>query len=295
MIKKTIVVGIVFFVIYTILTFSIMPDKFVSQHQWQSNIITAQKFIYDDMAVYNNVIIGSSLSNRLVIDSLPKTFNLSFSGQSIYDGLNILSHKTNLPKNVFIEMNIALRGKDENFASAIFSPVLYYLRKLLPSLRDGKQPIGILGGITSSIITRPFIEGLKNIFQLNEESATNMNKKELFSKMLLLEIKNYSQCPSQKTIKGSFDSLDKLVSQLENRGVNIVFFEIPVNSKLNNLPRAKTIRSAFYSSFPSSIYNYISIPDSCKFETTDGLHLNEDEALRYTMYLKSKLFNYLSY
>ncbi len=293
MIKKTLVVGTVFFVIYTIFTFSIMPDKYVSQHQWQSNIITAQKYMYDDMDSYSNVIIGSSLSNRLVIDSLPKTYNLSFSGQSIYDGLDILSHKTNLPKNIFIEMNIALRAKDENFASAVFSPILYYPRKMLPSLRDGKQPIGILGGITSSIITRPFIEGLKNIFQLNEESTTNVNKKELFSKMLLLEIKNYSQCPSQKTINGSFDSLDKLVSQLENRGVNIVFFEIPVNSKLNNLPRAKTIRTAFYNNFPSSTYTYISMPDSLKFETTDGLHLNEDEALKYTMYLRSKLSKYL--
>jgi hypothetical protein len=72
----------------------------------------------------------------------------------------------------------------------------------------------------------------------------------------------------------------------------ILFFEIPVNYQLNHLPKANLIRKTFYENFPESKYKYIPMPDSEQFITSDGVHLTQDEALTYTIYLKEKMKNY---
>ena len=70
--------------------------------------------------------------------------------------------------------------------------------------------------------------------------------------------------------------------------MNVVFFEMPVNNQLANMPQAKIIRASFYTYFPASKYRYIQ-PDFFQYKTIDGLHLDPEEAYRYTLYLKSMM------
>jgi hypothetical protein len=286
MIKKTFLTAIALFILYSVFVIFFAPEWWrASQHQWQINVTKAQNFLYDDSDTFQNVIVGSSLSCRLITDDLPNTYNLSFSGLSIFDGLYILTHKSKLPKNIFIEMNVVLHPETKEFTESLTSPVLYYPRKIIPSLREDKQPIAVLGNILGRNLERVLPPPI-----LSESETSDGTS--LFSKMLNLYIKGYSQEPSKESLDKSFNTLKKYITKIESNDVNIIFFEIPVNKQLENLPRAKIIRETFYKYFPKFKYKYTSLPDAFECETTDGIHLNGDEALKYTNYFVTENINY---
>jgi hypothetical protein len=294
MIKRILIVTVILFILYSAFVGFVAPTWWTaSQHQWQDNVIKAEKFIYDTDSA-ENVIIGSSLSCRLAADSLPGVYNLSFAGQSIYDGLSILSHKKQVPKNIFIEMNVVLRKENEDFTSVLNSPVLYYPKKIIPSLRNDKQPLGVLGLQLNNRIVRKTIIKLKSFIPGSQnERDTKLEQQKMLQKLLDLKLQSYSKAPDPVLLAECFNRLKKDVTALEARGAHVVFFEMPVNYQLNSLEMATVIRETFYEKFPAPAYEYIAFPDSVSYETTDGMHLNKQEALSYTGYLRSRMKNYL--
>lgn len=287
MIKKTLAVAAILLVLYTLFVLFFAPKWwYASQHQWQDNLIKAQHYLYDESDTIRNVIVGSSLSCRIVADSLPQTYNLSFNGQSIYDGLDIITHKSKLPENVFVEMNIALREGSEDFTSSLYTPVLAYLKKIFPSLRADKQPLGVVGRV-SAYVFRSIRENKQQKENMSTETVTRIND-DLFVKMLDFQIREYSFIPDTAVVNRCFKNLSAYITEIESRGGKIIFFEIPVNNKLTNLPREVVVREKFYQLFPPTKYDYIHIPDSVDYVTTDGQHLNSIEALDYTLYFRSQ-------
>jgi hypothetical protein len=178
MIKKTIYYALSLFLAYTIMIW-FKPDWDTSQHQWQDNLIKAQQYIYENNDSMQNVIAGSSLSTRLAMEKLPYMYNLSMGGQSIFDCLYIIAHKDILPKNVFIEMNFVFRKESNDFLSSFNSPVIMYSRKMIPSLRDENQPVGIAG---------KFIFSLYSLIAKNKPAGSGSQpvNDELFNKMQTL-------------------------------------------------------------------------------------------------------------
>ena len=283
MIKKTILVFISFFGFYSLLVF-LKPSMSKTQHQWQDNVARGEKFIYDESGSIKNVIIGSSLSQRLVMDSLPDFYNLAFAGQGIFDGLEILRHKKNLPKYVFIEMNIVLRPEDQGFTSGLFSPVSYFLKKYCPPLRADKQPLSFI---------YPSLQNIINKKEIIKPVTANSNETEFSKKLIQLQIANYTKLPDSNLVYTQFSKLVNHISYLKNKGVNIVFFEMPLNPNLVELPLARLIRNKFYENFPITQYHYIKIPNCSEYITGDGLHLKDDEALIYTLYFKKESKTYI--
>jgi hypothetical protein len=79
---------------------------------------------------------------------------------------------------------------------------------------------------------------------------------------------------------------------LKSKGVNIVFFEMPLNPSLVELALSRSVRKRFYDFFPENENNYIKVPDCSGYITTDGLHLNDKEAALYTAYFKEAAKKY---
>ncbi len=262
------------------------------QNQWQGNLVKAQKFIYTKEG-YTNVIVGSSLASKIVSDSLPNTYNLAFDGLSIYDGLEILNHVKNLPATVFIETNVVLRNADTDFTSGLFSPIQYHFKEHVKALRDDEQPIAVIGDQTYWRITNKVIGAFKSIFHTSSANKTGDVKNDLFSKMLAIQVKDYSKIPEKQKVMESFAKLKKYVNKLNDKGVNIVFFEMPVNKALIHLPNATVIKSNFLSYFPQKKYTYILVPDTATYVTGDGVHLGNESAMAYTRYFKENIKHYL--
>lgn len=283
MIKKTFITFFILFISYSCFVAYIAPDWWhASQHQWQENKIKAQKFLYEENT-FQNVIIGTSLSSRLIMDSLPNTYNLALGGLGIFDGLSVLEHKSKLPENIFIEINFVLKPENEDFTSSVFSTVMFYPRKYIFSLREDKQPIAVLGQI-------PFL--LKNRYRSPEKVKEKDNP--IFEELLKDEIVEFSQKPEKDDLAKAFNKLRHHIKTLENRGAHIIFFEMPVNEKLETLPFAKDVRESFYYYFSPSTYEFTQLPRTIFFHTTDGLHLKESELVVYTKYFKSQNLKYFS-
>lgn len=282
MIKKTIIASIILFISYAVFIEFLAPQWWsASQNLWQENIVKAQQYVYSSDSTKTSVIIGSSLSERIIMDSLPNTINLSFGGQGIYDGLNTLLEKEEMPKIVFIEMNYVLRTANLEFKNTLNNPVLYLPRKAIVALREDKQPIAVIGKI---------IADLKSKFT-NSKQSENSEKEiddKLFDKLLQNQIKEYFVTPDSMVVENSFTQLHDYIWFLQNKGVKIVFFEMPTNKRLEQLSRAITIRDKFYQQFPQSKYSYIALNPDFNFKTTDGVHLSKEEAINFTNYFKEK-------
>ncbi len=292
MIKKIFITAIVLFILYTLCIIYVIPKSWhASQHQWADNVIKAQNFLYDKSDSVQNVIVGTSLACLIITDSLPHTYNLGFQGQSVYDGLKILLHNVGEVKTIYIESNFIFGKENNTFMASLFSP-MYYPRKIFPSLREENHPLAIIGKLLT--------EWFKNLNYILHGQAYKIGKKdmnenklvirpELFNQLLEIKKKSFSQVPTQKTIEDQFNLLRYYVDKFEKQGVKVVFFEMPVNYQLEDLPFLKVTRETLLNKFPLSKYKFIPIPADVKYITSDGFHLTSSEALQYTHLLKSEI------
>lgn len=287
MIKKTIAVFIVLFGVYTLIVF-LHPSMSATQHQWQDNVVRAEKYIYNENDATNNLIVGSSLAQRLVTDSLPLFYNLALAGQGIFDGLEIASHRKKLPKNIFIETNIVFKKQNKEFTSGLFSPLGFNIKRYCISLRSDKEPLVFI----YPAIQNALHGGTKDKKKEAKSPLPDSKENEFFEKMLKLQISNYTQIPDSALASDQFLLLKNYVTGFKSKGVNIVFFEMPLNPQLVDLPLANFIRNKFYEYFPPNENNYIKMPDCSNYITGDGLHLRNEEALTYTLYFKENAKKY---
>ncbi len=105
--------------------------------------------------------------------------------------------------------------------------------------------------------------------------------------MLALQITNYSEAPDKLELKNKLALLLEYVNFLRDNNVNVYFFEMPIHSRLMDLSRATIIRKEIQNKFNISKVNIFNI-DSSSYHTTDGLHLDNTEALNYTLFFKKE-------
>lgn len=286
MIKKTILVFVILFATYNcIVIFN--PGISAPQQQWQDNVVKAEKYIYDKSDTVSNVILGSSLARLMVMDSLPHYYNLAFAGQGILDGLEILNQTEKLPKNIFIETNTVFTEANKSFTDGLFDPLTFSIKKYCISLRSDKQPLAFIYPSLQAAMHKG-----KNTEESKAPATDQTDDNDLFNKMIKMQIEYYTWTPDSNIVNKQFLALTNYIRILKNRGANIVFFELPFNSKLVELPLARLIRNKFYEHFPAAQNNYITMPDCSNYVTSDGFHLKDDEAKVYTSYFKKESKKY---
>jgi len=276
MIKKSLISGLIISIVYSVVI-ELNPELSFHPHLWQGNLVKAQKYIYDDdNTSKENILVGSSLSNRIVMDSLPGFYNLAFPGQSSYDGLRIIKNMNILPKNIYIETNFALREENEKFINSLFHPVFFYSAKYIPIMRIQKQPIGV------------FIEELYKFLDIKSDDIEKPVNEDLFQQLFQDQEKEFSWDPGETRIKKQTDLMAEFVDYFEKNGVKIYFYEVPINYKLVQYTYPSIARNSMKEKFPPERYHYLP-SDTSKYKTTDGLHFNKQEAARYTHFFKTHI------
>ena len=281
MVKKSIFIFFVFFCFYT-LYIHFHKDISAVQNQNQQNIVKTENYFYSD-TIIKNVIIGSSLAARLKTDSLPNTFNLSFAGLSILDGLALIQSSKKYPEKILVETNVLTRDLKKDFISSLTNPVSYNTKKYFLSLRNSKQPIGILAKEIQNILKS---ESLKSDNTQSPKTANSSLRKQL----LIEQLKKDNNFNDTLLIKRHCEEAKNYIDELLANNVEVILFKMPVNQELTLSKKYLYTKKFIDETFPKDKYKYI--PDTnWNFETTDGLHLNGQEALIFTKYLKSlKLF-----
>lgn len=286
MIKRALISFVVIFIGYNLFLVYFIPIWDTCKHQWDENNVNAENYISNHKK-YESVIVGTSLSQSIITDSLPKFYNLSFAGKSIYDGLNIILRSEAKPKHIFIETNFPLRMEDPLFLNQNCSYLSTKLKSNFPSLKKSNEPIAAFGNEIFYDVCATLIINLRTFLNLNDSKAEEKLNSDFFNSSTHQEKVKTPEL-NKESIKFSFDKLSILVSTLKKKGIKIIFFEMPESSLFSNSPSAKILRNKFKTVFKENQFDYI--PNSSYiYDTTDGHHLGECESLHYTCYFNKNV------
>ncbi|MGX2982644.1 hypothetical protein [Helicobacter sp. 23-1045] len=257
---------------YNIFLWSCKPQITATQNQWQQNIVFAQDFIYEtkitkiaESSAYNAIIVGSSMSARIDSAKLAKShiYNLAFGGGSALSGLEIIKQANKLPKAIFVESNIAfLRPKDANMLKQLFG-VDSAMKKYIPALQVKYQPINVF---------LSFVKGRAG--KSKDEKLAKQRNEKLYKESLERMIEGYNANIDSAKYEADLAELRALLAYFEKQGVEIIFFEMPIDEKLLNTKQVLAVHKVL----KDFAYPTLSPPNHSIYQTTDGIHLLEKSA-----------------
>lgn len=271
MIKKTLITAFALLSLYIVFRDYLYPEITIAATQQQKNQIKAQNYLYGEVPLKKYAIVGSSMSARLPSDSLNNFTILAFDGESPYQGLELITKRDDKPKVVFIETNVVLKTSN-SFENTLYNPILYPLRKYIKTFRDGKEPLPLIKNFTESKILKydiiPYYLRLEPDMEVIKRQE---NKKEQIKKEL--EQAHKTQIiPSDKQIEEAEKKLKHYISTLETACKSVA---------------SEAIRTFLTNKFPPrQIHIYIPSVQCEEYETTDGIHLGEEEARKYVSFFK---------
>jgi len=283
MIKKSIIFAVILLLAYEAIIRVSHLQWDTSQNDKSVNLISAQNFIYNisDAAIEKDtIIIGSSVSRKLVTAALGQNYyNLAFNAWSSYDGLELIKLAHKKPACLLIETNVVGNQSLQQDVTGSLSPVSYYPNKLLKSFQLQNQPVGLLiGAIKEKMKAR--MEEMKRLKRENQDLYNYNIKMEKEKQMNVLPDSVYT---------ARFTVLKKLVEDFKKQNIQIIFFEIPFDKELENTATMVTNRKFFRQYFPETEYRYVALPAANDYVYSDGLHLSQQSALPYTLYLKNEI------
>lgn len=272
MIKRSILCFAVLFGIHLVIVL-LNPMVGMATHQWQDNVIKAQQFIYAEKS--DTVMVGTSLSARIIRDSIPTVKSVSFGGCAVEDGLRIILSKGDLPRFILAETNLFFLDGNPELVSKMTEGVMPMLRRWIPSLREQYQPICMLASMMASAA------------DINPQAGTSTVDMDLLNESIEHHIKYDWQMPEPQA-ETRMGDMKRLVEMFEAKGTRVLFFEMPVNERLTHLKRYDQTRELMQKTFPADRYTYLPF-DITRYVTTDGEHLDYEGQQVFSHYFKGVL------
>lgn len=272
MIKKSIICFVVLAVLHLCFVLA-NPSMGMATHQWQDNVMKAQQFLYAGKT--DTVMVGTSLSGRIIRDSIPFVKSVSFGGCSVEDGLKIILSKKDVPKLVLLETNLLLIDGNPELVSRITNGVIPKIRHWIPSLREQYEPISLFASL------------MMNSTGINPQAGMAKVDMNLLNESINRHIAEDRLMP-EEWIKRRGETIKALITGLESKGTRFVFFEMPVNERLLHLKKNDQMRAFVKKEFPTSKYLYLP-SDTFKYLTTDGEHLDFEGQQRFSHYFRKVL------
>lgn len=272
MIKKSFLSFLVMFGIHAVVTY-LFPSLGMATNQWQDNMVKAQHFLYDEDA--DTAMIGTSLSARILPDSIPSVRSVAFGGCAVEDGLRLILSKPKVPHCVLVETNLFLRNGNDELVDKMTKGIIPQVKRWIPSLRESNEPICLLSGL---MIKAAGINPQAAAMTVDMEQLKESIKRHLADDKSL----------SDTELAQRMETLKPLLIQLEQKGTKLIFFEMPIHQELYHLKELEQTRQAVRKAFPKTRYAYLP-NDTTTYLTTDGLHLDYEGQQRYSHFIKQAL------
>ncbi len=267
--------------------------------QAEQNVMRGEAFVYAQ-AKPRVVVVGSSISNRL--KDLPRDwYNLSFNGGSAFTGLEMMLRADKVPDVILIETNVLMLDADDQQLRSLFSPGLYPARRKLPFLRETNKPHLIaqraLIGAGKPAKTDAAAVDAPTSGELAPPAARS-SPAEADAADVALPHEQFERLKVRRgdelSVPLETDRLDKIsrnltryVTQLQQRGGNVIFFEMPEHAEFMDMPRPDSVRRRVREAFPAERYQWVPDVDPRDYRTTDFVHLTARSAGRYADLLKA--------
>lgn len=216
------------------------------------------------------VFTGSSLTVTLEFREADKcVYNLGLIGESALTGLDIITESLHKPRVVFVEVNFP--GRDSN--KILINEASGFLAKNFPEFTY-TSPISLAGNMLVS-----FYHILKDKPQEENNSNVKPDTEEARKKELALQSESFNLPLPTILLTTKIAEFRAKVNNLENNGVRVVFFEMPVHPELENTNQVIQVRTAFRSAFPDNKFiGFEELADGIEINPADGLHLNVNDA-----------------
>ena len=291
MIKKSILAALVMLVAYHFLFPHIPRTYFQLSGAQRDNFFRAQRYLYEKPP-NEKVILGSSLSLRLNGQTLgPDYFKLTFGGASVFNGLEIVRRANKHPAVVLIEINQVAWDEDKALLHDLFEPWRMKLRYYAPIFREEGRPANFVNGIGEALVHAACQWGSRLLGhapppELSPGSGA-LNPALLSRLMRLHHDETLAVAPPN--LAGRANRLGDYVEPLIRDGSICVFYEMPIDASLTNLPLPVAVRKAMEARFPKDKYHWLNFPRDHDYDTYDGLHLSQAEADRLTETMVAQL------
>jgi hypothetical protein len=283
MISRSILVAFLLFIAYE--SFLRLTDiKWdTSQNDKSVNIISVQDFAYNYSQIdleKDTIILGTSVSRKLVTDSIGKHFiNLAFNAWSNFDGLELVRLNHKKPACLLIETNYAKNQILQPEIESSLDPLSYYFGKTLKSIQLRNQPTGLLVGWGKNKMK-------ERIDRMKEKKRENTG---LYRFSIQMNKEIMMKSIPDSILQKRFSVLKTLIDGFKREKIGIVFYEVPVDPELENSTSMIEVRNYYYKYFPENEFRHIPMPVKHNYVFSDGIHLSPQSALEYTLYLKNEL------
>ena len=272
MIKKSLLCFSVLFCLHFLIV-QLNPTLGMATHQWQENLIKAQSFLYADHA--DSAMVGTSLSARIIRDSIPSVKSVSFGGCAVEDGLRIISSKRHLPQYVFVESNLLFMEGNKELVNKLTEGIIPKIKYWIPSLREQYEPVCLLASLALKA---------GNVNPQAGAAAIDLNILNQSIKQQQEDDRKYLYEVSEERLR----TIKELMDSLEGKGVKFVFFEMTVNEQIYHLRKFAKTRERLAQKFPKDQYRYLP-SDTMHYTTTDGEHLSFEEQQVFSHFFKEEL------
>ncbi|AQG81176.1 hypothetical protein [Spirosoma montaniterrae] len=244
----------------------------------QTNTIKAEEFAYETDHQADTIIVGSSMSNRLLFDGMQSSYcNLSMEGMASIDGLGLIAHMRQHPRLLLVEMNSLDRLPDTTLALHLTEPGWALVREYVPLTRLKYQPLGVAKALFRDWYSPP-------AQAMGAESIDTA----FASKLIAERLHDMMRIPSEGELREKIAKVAEHIRHFQKAGTQVVFFEMPTDPRVRNAALSCRIRHVIEETFPPAAYRYIRYPVTV-YQTTDGVHLPQTEGIRYSRYLYQQL------
>lgn len=294
MVKNILIVFFIILAIYSLFRIVLIPeDRYVHSGSLESTKIKAENYLFSSDEEYakryrENILIGTSVSNDILMDSLPNITNLAFAGQKPYMGLRLIEARGINPKRIFVESNFLMWYDQTNFEEDLFDQKIYLSKKYIPIFREGFQPLAMFTSTIQSLQLQDKFEDHITQFTSAEDSIKHQEqvvaRVNAFIENDYPHYKDHVTEEDKQQIKARMKTyLDEFVK----RGVIIVFYETPVTQKFCESPLYEDMRKLIHELYPSGeqVYYMPYIPCG-DYVTSDAVHLGMEERQKFAHFFR---------
>jgi len=223
------------------------------------------------------VLVGSSLSgafeDRVLFNE--KYFNLYLPHTGALTGLEVIKRSGRIPKKLFVEINHMDRGIDSQALNKMFSFPMYELRTFLPFLRSKNKT---LNNLVDRVITPS-----------GKQTNDNRPPQKLYDELISKAQKEWNNTQDSIKIINELKTTADILDFIASEGCEIVLYEMPIDSSLEQLPRALIQRNFFTKLAKEKVYFMIDNNPTETYNTGDGVHLLSKDASKYMDYFLNQL------
>lgn len=272
-------VAVALLVVWSVVIRVLPAEMDTAQTLWGGNLISAQDYLYREIGPNDVVIVGSSLSENLLLDEVAgrPVLNLGLAGQGVFDGLHLVEAAAGNPGVIFVEMNVVMQEENDQFSNVVLNPAGNVARLHLPALRQRYQPVGVAKGLLFG-----------RTISANSEK-TELKDRPINEMALELKRKDYTNPVPAEELLPVLEKLRRQVELLQDRDIRFIFFETPVDPSLCTAPKAVSIREGFREVFPRDSFAYLDQAPCAEYLTTDGHHLGARSQARYSAWLAKEM------